>query len=112
MKRGNPNPSPATRFGPNRQPIRAQRPDNIMRAMRELDELNGPAAYAYLVEVFADDNQKTADRIKAAEIILEHARGKPRQSVDVAGGMQIDLIGMIDKTAKNAIANIITGGAA
>lgn len=79
------------RAKPNRDPKTGQfLPGNKSGGRRELPEelrtafrAEGPRALDVLVAVMTDPEARTADRIRAAEIILDRGYGKPRQAVDL-----------------------------
>jgi hypothetical protein len=82
--------------------MRGKKPDDLLKEMRALDHVHGPAAYRVLVDLMRQDDDPPV-KLKAAQIILEHARGKPKQTIDVAGGMDISLMGTIDTAIDNAL---------
>ena len=59
--------------------------------LREAFQLQADTALRVLLSILRDKEARAADRIKAAEIILDRGYGKPRQSVeiseDVEGGV-------------------------
>lgn len=69
------------------------RPDAILAEMRRLDEVYAPEAYQVIAGIMRDEAASPGDRIRAAEIVLHYARGKPKQSIDVTGNMTIDALG-------------------
>ena len=54
--------------------------------LKEAFQLSGHEALAVLLSVMRDKRARNADRIKAAEIILDRGWGKPRQAVDFEPG--------------------------
>ncbi len=58
----------------------------IPEDMRKAFQLLGHDALEMLRAVMLDENARNADRIKAAEIILDRGWGKPRQAVDFEPG--------------------------
>lgn len=72
------------------------KPKELAEEMRKLDMVHGLVAYRKLVDLMHESHDETV-QMQAAKCILEHARGKPKQTIDVAGGLQIDLLGQIDK---------------
>ena len=51
--------------------------------LKEAFQLSGHEALAVLLSVMRDKRARNADRIKAAEIILDRGYGKPRQAVEL-----------------------------
>lgn len=84
---------------------RPKMPDNLREAIRAAC----PAAVELLVSIVTDTDVRAADRLKAAEILLERGYGKPAQSqdinLDVSGGLdvgaQIRAILLEDDNAKS-----------
>ena len=54
----------------------------IPEDLREAFQLLGHDALEMLRSVMLDENARNADRIKAAEIILDRGYGRPRQALD------------------------------
>lgn len=54
--------------------------------LREAFRANAPKALDTLIDVM-ENGDRNSDRVRAAEIILDRAYGKPLQSVDVDGGI-------------------------
>lgn len=54
-------------------------PEDIKQAFKDLT----PKAIETLQKILDDDNAKYADKIKAAEIIMDRGYGKPTQALDV-----------------------------
>ena len=52
-----------------------------IEAIKELAIREAPAAMRTLARIHADPKVPAKDRIRAAEIIVEHAIGKPTQSI-------------------------------
>ena len=50
--------------------------------MRELARQHGPECIAMLVEIRNNPKNRTADRLRAVEILLDRGFGKPTQAVD------------------------------
>ena len=57
-------------------------PEELKQAVRRM----APTALDVLSSIVADESAKKADRIRAAEVLLDRGYGKPAQSVDVSGG--------------------------
>lgn len=55
----------------------------VPEELKEAFQLSGHEALAVLLSVMRDKKARNADRIKAAEIILDRGYGKPRQALDV-----------------------------
>lgn len=119
----NPNPSPATRFTSGHQPDGHKRPQDLMRKLRELDALEAPVSYGLLQEIrggfvkYIDpiDGTETFEKVpvrerrEAATSLLEWARGKPTQSMDVQGGLEVDLVGMLNEKIADNIGKMLGG---
>lgn len=58
---------------------RTKLPDDLKQAFREAS----PMALETLKRVLLDEDAKDSDKIRAAEIVLDRAYGKPTQSVNV-----------------------------
>lgn len=56
-------------------------PEELKQAVRRM----APTALEVLSSIVADEGAKKADRIRAAEVLLDRGYGKPAQSVDVSG---------------------------
>lgn len=61
---------------------RKKLPEELRTAFRA----EGPRALDVLVAVMTDPEARTADRIRAAEIILDRGYGRPAQAVEVSDG--------------------------
>jgi hypothetical protein len=51
-----------------------------------------PEAIDYLIRVVEDSKAKTMDRIKAAEIIIDHGIGKASQEVQITGEKSFNIV--------------------
>ena len=74
--------SAATQFKPGQSGNpggRPKMPEEIRDMFREIS----PRACEVLCDIINDHKAKNADRIRAAEVILDRAWGKPRQQVDL-----------------------------
>lgn len=74
--------SEATQFKPGQSGNpggRPKMPEEIRDMFREIS----PRACEVLCEIINDHRAKNSDRIRAAEVILDRAWGKPRQQVDL-----------------------------
>lgn len=58
---------------------RPKMPEDMKKAFREL----APDCCKVLCQIVNDESARHADRIKAAEVILDRGFGKPVQSVDI-----------------------------
>ena len=68
------------RFMPgNRSGGRPKLSEDLKQAFKDAS----PAALAVLVTILSDESARDADRIRAAEIILDRGYGKPVQAVDL-----------------------------
>lgn len=83
--------------------MRGPRRSELVEVMRSLDLAYGEKAYRLLIDEMMSPTNEAKDRIAAAKIILEHARGKPKQSVEVTGGLSMDLLGVIDTAHKESL---------
>lgn len=124
MAKGNPNPNTSTRFSAARQPDGHKRPQDLMKKMREMDAIEAPIAYSLLQEIrggfvkYVDpvDGTETFEKVpvrerrEAATSLLEWARGKPQQSVEVAGGLAMDLASVIDARLAQDVGDMLKGG--
>ena len=79
-------------------PGRGRRPRD--KAIRDAFREWCPDARAVLVQLMLDETARPADRIRAAEIILDRGMGKPRQcaEVDLIGDLRtLDLTSLSDQ---------------
>lgn len=86
--------------------MRGPKPADLLKEMKALDHAHGPRAYRILVDMMLQDDDLGV-KVKAAQIILEHARGKPKQSVELSGGLAFDLVGIIDQAHDAALKKAI-----
>ena len=63
----------------NRSGGRPKMPDEMKQAFKDLT----PAALAALAKIVNNEEARDADRIRAAEVILDRGWGKPTQAVDM-----------------------------
>jgi hypothetical protein len=70
---------------------RKKLPEELKEAFREA----APDALEVLKKIMLNDRARDADRIKAAEIILDRGYGKPVQAVDLAAETQDGGIGVV-----------------
>ena len=66
---------------------RTKMPEELRKDFRKLS----PKALKVLKSILLDDEARQADRIKAAEIILDRGYGKPPQAVSVSPGDETGL---------------------
>lgn len=122
-KKGNLNPNLSTRFSSTRQPDGHKRPQELMKKMREMDAVEAPLAYDVLSQIRSgyvkyvhpdtgvEDYEKVGarERLQAATNLLEWARGKPQQSVEVAGGLSMDLASVINTRLSQDVGDMLKG---
>jgi hypothetical protein len=60
----------------------------IPMAVREALEAATPKAIAFLARILDDENEKTSDRIRAAEALLDRGLGKPPQALDIGADIE------------------------
>lgn len=94
-----------------------------MRKLREMDAEEAPKCYEVLKQIRSGyltythpetgtsdyERVPVKDRREAATSLLEWARGKPQQSIDVTGGLEVDLVGLLDEKINSKIGNILGG---
>lgn len=51
--------------------------------VKEMMKATVPDAVRFLASLIADETARDADRVRAAEILLDRVYGKPQQSVDI-----------------------------
>lgn len=55
----------------------------IPEDVKEMMKATVPDAVRFLASLIADETARDADRVRAAEILLDRVYGKPQQSVDI-----------------------------